>query len=151
MVWELNLKKAEHQGIDVFELWCWRRFLRFPWTARTSNQPILKEISPECSLEALMLSWNSNILATWCKELTPWKRLWCWERLKVGGERDHRGWDGWIASLIQWRWVWTNSRRWWRTGKPSALQSMGSQSLTQLGVWTTTGTVNKQIHDVRGW
>ena len=68
-------------------------------------------------------SWSSNTLATWCEELTHWKRPWCWERLKVGGEGDDRGWDGWMASLTQWTRVWTSSGRWWRTGKPGMLQS----------------------------
>ena len=100
---------------------------RVPWTARSSNQSILKEISPECSLEGLMLKLKSNTLATWCEELTHLKRPWCWERLKVGGEGDDRGWDGWISSLIQWTWVWVNSGAWWWTGKPGMLQSMGLQ------------------------
>ena len=68
-----TVKKAERRRIDAFELWCWRRLLRVPWTAKRSNQSILKEISPEFSLEGLMLNWNSNTLATWCKELTIWK------------------------------------------------------------------------------
>ena len=72
-------------------------------------------------------SWNSNTLATWCEVLTHFKRHWCWERLKAGGERDDRGWDGWVASPTQWTWVWVNSRSWWWTGKPGVLQSMGSQ------------------------
>ena len=72
-------------------------------------------------------SWNSNTLATWCKELTHLKRLWCWERLKVREEGDDRGWDGWMASLTKWTWVWVNSRSWWWTGRPGVLQSMGSQ------------------------
>ena len=72
-------------------------------------------------------SWNSNTLATWCEELTYLKRPWCWERLKVGGEGDDRGWDGWMASLTQWTWVWVNSGSWWWTGRPGVLQSMGSQ------------------------
>ena len=93
-----TIKKAEHWRIDAFELWFWRRLLRVPWTARRSNQSILKEISPEYSLKGLMLKLNSNTLATWCKELTLWKRPWCWERLKAGGEGDVRGWDGWMAS-----------------------------------------------------
>ena len=67
-----------------------------------------------------------NILATWCEELTHQKRPWCWERLKVGGKGDDRGWDGWMASPTQWRWVWVN-RSWWWTGRPGVLQSMGSQ------------------------
>ena len=66
-------------------------------------------------------------LATWCKELTHWKRPWRWERLKVGGEGDDRGWDGWMSSPTQWTWVWVNSGRWWWTRKPGMLQSMGSQ------------------------
>ena len=72
-------------------------------------------------------SWNSNTLATWCKELSHWKRPWFWERLKAGGEGDSRGWDGCMASLIQWTWVWVNSRSWWWTGKPGVLQFMGLQ------------------------
>ena len=68
-------------------------------------------------------SWNSNILATWCKELTPWERPWCWERLKAGGEGDNRGWDGWMASSTSW----ASFRSWWWTGKPGVLQSMGLQ------------------------
>ena len=70
---------------------------------------------------------NSNTLATWCKELTHLKRRWCWERLKVGGEGDDRGWNGWMASPTQWTWVWVNSRSWWWTARPGVLQSMGSQ------------------------
>ena len=75
----------------------------------------------------LCWSWNSNTLATWCKELTHLKRPWCWERLKAGGEGDNRGWDGTITSLAQWTWVWINSRSWWWAGKPGMLQYMGSQ------------------------
>ena len=69
-----TVKKAEHRRIDAFELWYWRRLLRVPWTARRSNQSILKEISPGCSLERLMLKFSSNIVATSCEELTHWKR-----------------------------------------------------------------------------
>ena len=120
-----TIKKAEHWRIDAFELWCWRRLLRVPWTARRSNQSILREINPKFSLKDWC--WSSSTLATWCKELTDWKRPWCWERLKAGGEWDKIGWDGWMASSIQWTWVWANSRRWWRTGKPGMLQSVESQ------------------------
>ena len=108
-----TIKKAKRQRIDAFELWCWRRLLRVPWTSRKSNQSILKEINPEYSLEGLIWSWNSNTLSTWCEELTHSKRPWCWERLKVGGKGDIRGWDGWMASLTQWTWVWVNSGSWW--------------------------------------
>ena len=120
-----TVKKAEHQRIDAFELWCWRKLLRVPWTSRRSNQSILKEISPEYSLEELIWSWNSNTLATWCKELTHWKRPWYWERLRAGGEGDNRGWDGWMASQTQWTWVWVDSRSWWWTGRPAVLGSWG--------------------------
>ena len=72
-------------------------------------------------------SWNSSTLATSCKELTHWKRLWCWEGLGAGGEGDDRGWDGWMASPTRWMWVWVNSRSWWWTGRPGVLQFMGSQ------------------------
>ena len=71
--------------------------------------------------------WNSNILATWCEELTCLKRLWCWERLKVGGEGDNRGRDGWMASPTGWTRVWVSSGSWSWTGKPGMIQSMGSQ------------------------
>ena len=122
-----TVKKVEHWRIDAFELWCWRRLLRVPWTARRSNQFILKEISPGCSLEGLMLKLNSSNLATWCEKLTHLKRPWCWERLRAGGEGDDRGWDGWMASPTQWTWVWVGSGSWWWTGKPGVLQFMGSQ------------------------
>ena len=65
--------------------------------------------------------------STWWEELTHWKRPWCWERLKAGGEGEDRGWDGWMASRTRWAWVWANSGSWWWTGKPGMLQSMGSQ------------------------
>ena len=122
-----TIKKAVSQRIDAFELWCWKRLLRVPWTVRRSNQSILKEISPEYSLEGPMLKLKHNPLATWCEELIHLKRPWCWERLEVGGEGDDRGWDGWMASPTQWTWVWVKSRSWWWTGKPGMLQSMGSE------------------------
>ena len=122
-MWELE-KKAEHQGIDAFEQWCWRRLLRVPWTARRSNQLNLKEINPEYSLKGLILSWSSNTLATWCEASTHWKIPYCWKRLRAGGEGGVRGWDGWMVSPTQWAWVWANSGRQWRTRKPDMLQSM---------------------------
>ena len=81
-------------------------------------------------------SWNWNTLATSCEELTHWKRLWCWEGLGAGGEGDDRGWDGWMASLTRWKWVWVNSRSWWWTGRPGILRFMGLQSQTWLSDWT---------------
>ena len=120
-----TIKKVECQRIDAFKLWCWRRLLRVPWTARRSNKSIQKVISSEYSLEGLML----KLKLTWCDEWTHWKKPWCWERLKAGGggEGDDRGWDGWMTSPTQWTWVWLNSGSWRWTGRPGMLQSMGSQ------------------------
>ena len=120
-----TIKKAECQRID--ELWCWRRLLRVPWTAKRSNQSILKEISPEYSLEGLMMELKLQFFGHLMWRADSLGKPWCREALKAGGEGDNRGWDGWMASLIQWTWVWANSRRWWRTGRPGILQSMGSQ------------------------
>ena len=114
-----TIKRAEWQRTDAFELWCWRRLLRVPWTERRSSQSILKKISLEYHWKDWCWSWNSNTL-----ELTHIrKRPWCWERLKAGGEGDDRGWDDWMASLIQWTGVWASSGSWWWTGKPGMLQS----------------------------
>ena len=104
-----TIKKAEHRRIDAFELWCWRRLSRVPWTARRSNQSILKEISPEYSLEGLMLKLKLQYFGHLMRRATYLKRPWFWKRLKTGGEGDDRGWDGWMASLTQWTWVWVNS------------------------------------------
>ena len=108
-----TVKKAELWRIDAFELWCWRRLFRVPWTARRSNQSILKEISPEYSLERLMLKLKLQYFGHLKWRMTHLKRPWCWERLKVGGEGEGKGWDGWMVSLTQWTWVWVSSRSWW--------------------------------------
>ena len=89
-----TVKKSACRKIDAFELWCWRRLLRFPWTARKSNHPILREISLVVYWKDWCWSLNSNTLATWCEELTRWKRPWSWEGLGARGEDDDRGWDG---------------------------------------------------------
>ena len=92
-----TIKKAEHRRIDAFELWCWRRPLRVPWTAWKSNQSIPKKINPEYSLEGLILKWSSSTLATWCEELAHWKRPWWWKRLRAGGEgATHDEMVGWL-------------------------------------------------------
>ena len=90
-------------------------------------------------------SWNSNTLATWCGELTHWKRPWCWERLRAGGEGDDRGWDSWMASPTQWTWVWVNSGSWWWTGRPGVLWSMESQSQTRLSDWAELSFLESQL------
>ena len=92
------LKKAELWRIDAFELWCWRRLLRAPWTARRSNQSIRKRSVLTIYWKDWCWSWNSDTLATWYEELTHWKRPWCWKRFKVEREGDDRGWDVWMAS-----------------------------------------------------
>ena len=106
------------------------------WTvvlANTLKSPLdckVKPVNPKGNQPCIYWKdwyWSSNTLATWCEESTHWKRLWCWERLKAGREGDDRGWDCWLASLTQWTWVWVDSRKWLRTGKPVMLQSMGSQ------------------------
>ena len=119
-----TIKKAERWRIDASELWCWRRLLRVPWTARRSNQSILKEISPVCSLEGLMQKLKLQYFG---HLMTHWKRPWCWERLRAGGEGDDRGWDGWMASSTWWTWVWVDSGSWWWTGRPGVLLFTGSQ------------------------
>ena len=125
-----TIKKAECWRIDAFELWCWRRLLRVPWTARRSNQSLLKEMSSGCSLEELMLKLKLQYfghLMRRAEKTLMLKRPWCRERLKAGGEGDNREWDGWMASPTQWTWVWANSGSWWWTGRPGVLRFMRSQ------------------------
>ena len=101
-----TIKKAEPRRIDAFELWCWRRLLRVPGTARRSNQSILKEISPGCSLEGLILRLKLQYFGHLMRRVDSLERPWCWEGLGAGGEGDDRGWDGWMASPTWWTWVW---------------------------------------------
>ena len=130
-----TVKKAECQIIDAFEPWCWRRLLRVPWTARRSNQSILKEISPEYSLEGLMLKLKPQYFGHLMQRTDSLEKTWCWERLGAGREGDDRGWDGCMASLTRWTWVSVNSGSWWWTGRPGVLKSMGSQTVGHD--WTT--------------
>ena len=140
-----TIKKAEHRRIDAFELWCWRRLLRVPWITRRSNQSFLKEISPEYSLEGLMLKLKLQYFGHLMWRVTHFKSPWCWERLKAGGEGDDRGWDGWMASPTQWTWVWVKSGSWRWTGRPTVLQSMGSQKIRHDWVTELNWTVLKYI------
>ena len=142
-----NVEKVECRRIDAFEVCCWRRLLRVPWFARRSNQPILKKSVLGVHWKDWCWSWNSSTLAISCNELTHWKRLWCWEGLGAGGEGDDRGWDGSMASLTRWMWIWVNSRSWWWTGKPGVLQFTESQRVghdwaTELN-WTECSTYTK--------
>ena len=122
-----TVKKAEHRRINAFELWCWRRLLRVPWTARRSNQSIVKETSPGCSLEGLMLKLKLQYLGHLMRRVDSLEKTLMLGG--IGGRRggDNRGWDGWMASPTQWTWVWVNSGCWWWTGRPGMLQFMGSQ------------------------
>ena len=133
-----TIKKADHWRIDAFELWCWRRHLRVPWTARRSNQSILKEISPEYSLEGLMLKLKLQYFGHLMWRVDSLEKTLQLERLKSGEEGDDRGWDGWMESLIQWTWVCVNSWSWWWTGRPAVLWFMGSKELdmTKQLNWT---------------
>ena len=135
-----TIRKAVHRRIDGFELWCWRRLLRVLGLQRDPTSPSFRRSVLSVHWKDWCWSGNSNILATWCKELTHLKRPWCWERLKASGEGDDRGLDGWMAPPTQWTWVWVNSRSWWWTGRLGMLWSMGSQrvghdSVTELN-WT---------------
>ena len=96
-----TIKKARCQRNDAFKSWCWRNLLRVPWTARRPNQSILKEISPEYSLEGLMLKLKLQYFGQLAQRANSWRRSWCWERLRAGGEGDNTGWSGWMASLTQ--------------------------------------------------
>ena len=126
-------RRLSAKEMIAFELWC----LRVPWTARRLNQSILKEINPEYSLEGLMLKLKLQNFGIWCEEPTQWKRPWCWERSMARGKVSSREWDGWIVSLTQRTWVWANSRRQWRTGKPGVLHGV-VKSWPRLRVWTLT-------------
>ena len=121
-----TVKKAEHWKIDAFELWCWRRLLRVPWTARRSSQSIPKEISPGCTLEGLMLKLKLQYFGHHTRRVLIGKdpdagRDWGQE------EKGMTGWNGWMASPTPWTWVWVNSGSWWWTERPGMLWFMGSQ------------------------
>ena len=132
-MWELDYKESWAPKNWCFWTVVLERLLRVPWTARRFNQSILKEISPGCSLEGLMLKLKLQYLVYLMGRTDSFEKTWCWERLKVGGEGNNRGWDGWMASSTWWTWLWASSRSWWWTGKPGMLQSMGSKfsSVTQ--------------------
>ena len=138
--WELDHTEGWSPRTDAFELWCWIRHLIVPWTARRLMQSILKKSTLKILWKDWCWSWNSNTLATWCEELTYWKRSRCWERSRAG-EGGNKGWGVWMASSNQRTWMWANSRQYWRTEKCGLLQFMGSQSWTLLSKWTTTDSM----------
>ena len=121
------IKKTERQSIDAFELWCWRRLLRVPWTSRKSNLTILKEISTEYSLEGLMLKLKLQYFGHLMRRVDSLEKTLMLGGIQGSKRRGDRGWDGWMASPTQWTWVWLNSGSWWWTGRPGVLWFMWSQ------------------------
>ena len=144
-----TIKKAERPRTDAFALWCWRRLLRVPWNAKRSNQSILKEISPGCSLEGLMLKLKLQYFGYLMRRADSFEKTLMLERLKAGGERDDRGWDGWMASLTLGTWVWVGSESWWWTGRPGMLQFMGSQRFGHD--WLNWTELIKDIYPFFNW
>ena len=139
-----TVKKAERRRIDAFELWCWRRLLRVPSTARRSNQSILKEISLGCSLEGMMLKLKLHYFGHFIQRVDSLEKT-----LMLGGiggrrRRGWQGWDGWMASPTQWTWVSVNSGSWWWTGRPGVLRFMGSQRVRQD--WATELNWTEFLH-----
>ena len=133
-----TIKKAEHWGINAFKLWCWRRVLRVSWTARRSNQSILKKSTLNIRWKDWCWNWSSNTLATWCKESIHGKRSWCWEKLRAR-EGAKRGWDVRMASLTQWTWILSKLREIAKDRKVWCVAVHGvTKSQTQLSEWTTT-------------
>ena len=130
-----TIKKAERQRIDAFKLWCWRRLLRVPWTARRSNQSIPDRNQSWIFIGRTVAEAETPYFGYLMQSIDSLESPWCCERLKAG-EGDNRGWDGWMASLNQWAWVWASSGSWWWTGRPGVLQSMGVLESKQLSEWT---------------
>ena len=125
-----TVKKAEPRRTDAFELWFWRKLLRVPWIERRSNQSILKEISPEYSLEELMLKVKLEYFGHLMQRSDSFEKTLMLGNIEGGKRRmgrDNRGWDGWMASPTRWTWVWVDSGSWWWTGKPGMLRFMGLQ------------------------
>ena len=151
-----TITKIEHQRIDAFKLWCWRRLLRVPWTARRSNQSVLKEINPEYSLEGLMLKLKFQYFGHWMWTADSWKRPWCWVRLKAEREEGNRGWDGWMASLTQWTWTWAAPGDSERQGSwlSMGLRRVGHNLATELQLcnwWSIQSPTPLPFQEVKGW
>ena len=142
-VWMLELDHKESWALKNW--WFWTVVLENTLESALDCKEILP-VNPKGNQSWIFIgkdwcwSWNSNTLATWCEELTHWKRPWFWERLRAGREGGNRGWDGWMPSPTQWIWVWANSGRWWRTGRPGMVQFLTSQSDMSDKQETTTET-----------
>ena len=140
------IKKAEHWRTDAFELWCWRRLLRVPWTARSSNKSILKEISPEYSLEGLMLKLKLQYFGYLMRRADSLEKTLMLGKTKGRRKRGQQKWDCWMASSTRWTWVWAISRSWWWAGKAGMLKSMGLQVVGHDWVTELNWVLN-----VNGW
>ena len=132
-----TVKEADCQRIDAFELWCWRRLLKVPWTARRSDQLILKEINPEYSLEGLMLKLKLQYFGHLMQTADSLQKT-----LMLGKTEGRRGWDGWMASLMQWAWTWANSGRWWGRERLACHSPWGCKE------WGMTGQLNSYTKNV---
>ena len=150
-MWELDCEESWAQKNWCFWTVVLEKTLESPLTSRRSNQSILKESSPGCSLEGLMLKPKLQSFGPLMQRADSFEKTWCWERLRAG-EVDDRGWDGWMASPTQWTWVWVNFRVWWWTGRPGVLQFMGSQRTghdwaTDLNASIFSGRCLSVLHD----
>ena len=139
-----TINKAEHWRIDAFKL-PEKTLERVPWTARRSNQSILKDINSEYSLEGLMLKLNLQKFGHLMRRAYSLEKTLMLGKIE-GRRRGSRGWDGWMASPIQWTWVWANSERQWWTGRPGVLQSMGLQRVGHDWVTEQQQQYPKQLH-----
>ena len=155
-MWELDHKEGWAPKNWCFELWCWRKLLGVPWTAKRSNQSILNEINPKYSLEGLVLKLKLQYFGHLMWRPDSFEKTLKLVKIEGGRKGDNRGWDGWMASLTQWTWVWVSSSSWSCTWKPGMLQSLGSQSQAWLSNWTepvlcggnrflTTGLTGKSL------
>ena len=143
------MKKAERRRIDAFELWCWRRLLGVPWTARRFNPFIPKEISPGCSFQGMMLKLKLQYFGHLMRRVDSLEKTLMLGGVGAGGEGDDRGWDGWMASPTQWTWVWVNSGSWWWTGRPGVLRFMGLQRVGHD--WATEPNWTETFLVVTAW
>ena len=139
-----TVKKAEHQRIDTFELWCWRRLLRVPWSARRSNWFTLKDIRPEYSLEGLMLKLKLQYFGHLMWRTDSFEKTRMLGKIEGGSRRIDSGWDVWMGSPTQWTGIWASSRSWWWTGKPVVVRSMGLQRVGHDWATELNWKVNKE-------
>ena len=148
--WTIN--KTEHWRIDDFEVWCWRRLLRVPWTARRSNQSILKEISPEYSLLGLMLKLKLQDFGHLMGRTDSLENILLLRSIESSRWRGYRGWDGWMASLTWLTWIWANSGSWWWTGSLVCCSPLGYKvsGMTEWLNWTVSSKKGKLIHFLFG-